>query len=161
MKKKLKWRLLSPTIRKTLLIMKLSLILFFAFSLQLSASVLLGQQVSIRTGEASLKSVLEDLKEQTGTYFMYNEQDMDSSILVDLDMKDASLEETLEEICKQAPFTYEIIEDFVVFTKKAPTKLKKEVKQEKKELNGTVTDEDGNTLPGIRSSKRYNKWCCY
>lgn len=149
MKKNLKWRLLSPAIRKTLLIMKLSLILFFAFSLQLSASVLLGQQVSIRTGEASLKSVLEDLKEQTGTYFMYNENDMDASILVDLDMQGVSLEETLEEICKQAPFTYEIIEDFVVFTKKAPVKIKEAVQQKKKTIKGTVTDEGGNTLPGV------------
>ena len=149
MKKNLRWRLLSPAIRKTLLIMKLSLILFFAFSLQLSASVLLGQQVSIRTGEASLKSVLEDLKEQTGTYFMYNENDMDASILVDLDMQGVSLEETLEEICKQAPFTYEIIEDFVVFTKKAPVKIKEAVQQKKKTIKGTVTDEGGNTLPGV------------
>jgi TonB-linked SusC/RagA family outer membrane protein len=149
MKKNLKWRCVSPAIRKTLLIMKLSLILFFAFSLQLSASVLLGQQVSIHTGEASLKSVLEDLKEQTGTYFMYNEKDMDASIQVDLDMQSVSLEETLEEICKQAPFTYEIIEDFVVFTKKAPAKIKEKVKQEKKELKGVVTDKDGNTLPGV------------
>ena len=149
MKKNLKWWCLSPAIRKTLLIMKLSLILFFAFSLQLSASVLLGQQVSIRTGEASLKSVLEELKEQTGTYFMYNEKDMDASILVDLDMQSVSLEETLDEICKQAPFTYEIIEDFVVFTKKAPVKAKEEVKQEKKEIKGVVTDADGNTLPGV------------
>ena len=149
MKKNLKWRCLSPAIRKTLLIMKLSLILFFAFSLQLSASVLLGQQVSIRTGEATLKSVLEELKEQTGTYFMYNEKDMDASILVDLDMQGVSLEETLEEICKQAPFTYEIIEDFVVFTNKVPVKAKEEATQEKNELKGTVTDTDGNTLPGV------------
>ncbi|WP_158614406.1 SusC/RagA family TonB-linked outer membrane protein [Ancylomarina euxina] len=128
--------------------MKLSLILFFAFTMQLSASVLLGQQVSIRTGEASLRTVLEELKEQTGTYFMYNEDDLDASIRVELDMQNVSLEKALDEICKQAPFNYEIIEDFVVLTKKAPVIIK-EVKQDKKRLKGTVKDEDGNTLPGV------------
>lgn len=149
MKKNLKWRCLSPAIRKTLLIMKLSFILFFAFSMQLSASVL-GQQVSIRTGEISLRTVLEELKVQTGTYFMFNEDDMDTSIRVELDMHNVSLEKALEEICKQAPFNYEVIEDFVVLTKKRPVVIG-EVKQKKKfkEIQGVVTDSEGLPLPGV------------
>ncbi len=148
MKKNLKWRCLSPAIRKTLLIMKLSLILFFAFSFQLSASVLLGQQVSINTGEASLRTVLSELKEQTGTYFMYNEEDVDASYKVDLDMQNVSLESALDEICKQIPFEYEIIEDFVVFTKKEPKPVQEPV-QLKKEIKGKVTDKSGSPLPGV------------
>jgi len=148
MKKIPKWRSIPPAIRKTLLFMKFSLILFFTFSLQLSASVLLGQDVSINTEEASLRNVLDDLKEQTGTYFMFNEDDMTASIKVDLAVDNGTLKGVLDEICDQTPFKYEIIEDFVVFTKKAPV-LKKKSLQKKKEVKGIVTDKAGMPLPGV------------
>lgn len=129
--------------------MKLSLILTLAFSLQLSASVLLGQQVSLNTGQSSLRTVLDDLKEQTGTYFMYNEDDMDSLFKVEIDMQDVSLENALDEICKQVPFEYETIEDFVVFTKKAPVIINEAEQENKREIKGTVIDESGTPLPGV------------
>lgn len=147
MKKNLMWRCMSPSIRKTLLVMKLSFILILVGSLQLSASVLLGQQVSVQA-KTSLVDVLEDLNNQTGTYFMYNVHEIDDEIEVQLDMENASLEEVLNEICKQAPVKYEIVEDFVIITKKDPVPVVKEV-QEKKELKGKVTDKDGIPLPGV------------
>ncbi|PXY00987.1 SusC/RagA family TonB-linked outer membrane protein [Marinifilum breve] len=147
MKKNLMWRCMSPSIRKTLLVMKLSFILILVGSLQLSASVLLGQQVSVQA-KTSLVDVLEDLNNQTGTYFMYNVNEIDDEIEVQLDMQDASLEEVLNEICKQAPVNYEIVEDFVIITKKDPVPVIKE-EQEKKELKGKVTDKDGIPLPGV------------
>ncbi|WP_165835997.1 SusC/RagA family TonB-linked outer membrane protein [Marinifilum breve] len=127
--------------------MKLSFILILVGSLQLSASVLLGQQVSVQA-KTSLVDVLEDLNNQTGTYFMYNVNEIDDEIEVQLDMQDASLEEVLNEICKQAPVNYEIVEDFVIITKKDPVPVIKE-EQEKKELKGKVTDKDGIPLPGV------------
>ncbi|MDQ2177174.1 carboxypeptidase-like regulatory domain-containing protein [Marinifilum sp. D714] len=147
MKKNLMWRCMSPTIRKTLLVMKLSFILILVGSLQLSASVLLGQQVSVQA-KTSLVDVLEDLNNQTGTYFMYNVNEIDDEIEVQLDMEDASLEEVLNEICQQAPVKYEIVEDFVIITKQDPVPVIEEV-QEKKELKGRVTDKYGEPLPGV------------
>ncbi|WP_054717532.1 SusC/RagA family TonB-linked outer membrane protein [Marinifilum fragile] len=147
MKKNLMWRCMSPSIRKTLLVMKLSFILILVGSLQLSASVLLGQQVSVQV-KSSLVDVLEDLNHQTGTYFMYNVHEINDKIEVQLDMKDASLEEVMNEICQQAPVKYEIVEDFVIITKKDPVPVIKEV-QEKKKLKGKVTDKYGEPLPGV------------
>jgi Outer membrane receptor proteins, mostly Fe transport len=138
---------MSPSIRKTLLVMKLSFILILVGSLQLSASVLLGQQVSLQV-KSSLVDVLEDLNHQTGTYFMYNVHEINDEIEVQLDMKNASLEEVLNEICQQAPVKYEIVEDFVIITKKDPVPVIKEV-QEKKKLKGKVTDKYGEPLPGV------------
>lgn len=152
MKKNLKWRALSPAIRKTLLIMKLSLIIIFICSLQLSASVSLAQRVSVTVSEVSLRNVLENLHEQTGTYFMYNESDLNETIFVALDMQNVSLEEALNEICKQTAFEYEIIEDFVVFKKKIDEFIQPEIQENKIQkgtVKGVVKDEDGNTLPGV------------
>ncbi len=148
MKKKMNWWGLSPTVRKTLLVMKLSLMIILAFSLQLTASVL-GQQVTLNNGESLLKSILKDLHEQTGTYFMYNEDDLNASIHVNLDMKNVSLKEALDEICKQTPLEYEIIEDFVVFKKKRSVPENFIAQQEERKIKGLVTDRKGDPLPGV------------
>ena len=147
MKKNLKWWCLSPAIRKTLLAMKLSLLLMLVCTLQLSASVSLGQQVSVQSGESSLGSILEDLNHQTGTIFMYNKEDVDDDVNVELNMNSASLEEVLDEICEQTSFKYEIIDEFVVITKKAPV-VEQPIQQEKNEIKGKVTDEEGEPLAG-------------
>jgi len=138
---------MSLSIRKTLLVMKLSFILILAGSLQLSASVLLGQQVSIQM-RASLVDVLEELNNQTGTYFTYNEKDIDDDIQVELNLESVSLGEVLEEICSQALVRCEIVEDFVIITKKDPV-LVIEKEQENKTVNGKVTDDKGVPLPGV------------
>jgi TonB-linked SusC/RagA family outer membrane protein len=148
MKKNLKWRGLPPAIRKIVLVMKLSLILILVGTLQLSANVLLGQQVSISTSESSLRSVLEDLQEQTGTYFMYHEADLNEDLIIELDLQNATLENVLDEICKQAPVEYEIIEDFVLLKKRAP-EVKQPVQEEKNKVKGKVTDDQGIPLPGV------------
>lgn len=135
--------------RKTLLVMKLCLILILVGSFQLSASVLLGQQISIQV-DAPLSSVLEDLNSQTGTYFMYNVNEINDELEVQLNMKNSSLKEVLDEICNQVPVKYEVVEDFVLITKdKSVVVNEKEQKKQKKTIYGKVVDKDGNTLPGV------------
>lgn len=148
MKKNLKWRCLSPAVRKTLLAMKLSLILMLVCTMQLSASVSLGQQVIVESGESSLGSILDDLNEQTGTFFMYNKKHVDEHENIVLDMSNANLEDVLDEICKQTSLQYEVVEEFVVITKKI-SELGPSALQERKTLKGKVTDEKGSPLPGV------------
>ena len=128
--------------------MKLSLILMLVCTMQLSASVSLGQQVSVKSGEASLESILDDLNKQTGTIFMYNKENVDDCVSLELNMESANLENVLDEICKQASFKYEIIDEFVVITKIAPV-VETVVQQEKKSVTGKVIDKDGISLPGV------------
>ncbi len=129
---------------KHLLAMKLSIVFILVGSLQLSASVLLGQQVGIQVKNAPLAEVLEQLNKQTGIYFMYNEKDIDADMKLNLNVKFADLKEVLDEICLQLPITYEMIEDFVVITKQNLKQSKK-----KKKIEGKVSDTDGVALPGV------------
>ena len=133
MKKNLKWRCFSPAVKKTLLAMKLSLILMLLSTLQLSATVSLGQQVNVKSGESSLVSILDDLNEQTGTIFMYNKDRVDDDESIVLNMSNANLEDVLDEICDQASLKYEVIEEFVVITKKDPV-VSQAVQQENKTI---------------------------
>lgn len=149
MKNLAKWMGIPPFIQKIVRVMKISVFLVLVCTLQLSASVMLGQQVSLQSGEMSVRQVFKELKTQTGTFFMYSEDEIDRKLIVDIDFSDVSLEVALEEICEQAYLEYEIIDDYVLITRKVPAVEKPATQQENKEIKGTVTDEDGNTLPGV------------
>ena len=127
--------------------MKISVFLVLVCTLQLSASVMLGQQVSLQSSEMSVRQVFKELKTQTGTFFMYSENEIDSRLTVDVDFSDVSLEVALKEICEQASLNYEIVDDYVLITKKALV-IKSDVQQETK-IKGTVVDENGEPIPGV------------
>ncbi|MCT4601989.1 MAG: SusC/RagA family TonB-linked outer membrane protein, partial [Marinifilum sp.] len=142
------WRALPPSIRKIVRVMKVSVFLVLVCTLQLSASVMLGQQVKLQSGEMSVREVFKELKTQTGTYFMFSEKEVNADLIVNADFSEVSLEEALDEICKQASLQYEIVDDYVLITKKAPV-VEQPVQQEKKEVKGKVTDDEGMPLPGV------------
>lgn len=148
MKNLAKWRGIPSFIQKIVRVMKISVFLVLVCTLQLSASVMLGQQVSLQSGEMSVRQVFKELKIQTGTFFMYSEEEIDRELIVDVDFSDVSLEVALHEICEQAYLEYEIIDDYVLITKKVIV-VEQPIQQETKTIKGTVADEDGNTLPGV------------
>ena len=142
------WRALPPSIQKIVRVMKVSVFLVLVCTLQLSASVMLGQQVNLQSEEMTVREVFKELKTQTGTYFMYSEKEVDADVIVKADFSDVSLEEALDDICEQASLQYEIVDDYVLITKKAPV-IKQPVQQEKKTIKGKVTDKEGTPLPGV------------
>lgn len=148
MKKNREWRCFSPTIRKFMLLMKLTLFLFFAFSFQLSAEVSLGQAVSLNSGEISVRDVFKNLKQQTGTYFMYQEDAVSHQLSVDLNFDEATLKEVLDQVCAQTDLQYDIVEDYVLITKGAPVIVAPTVQEERK-ITGVVVDDKGIALPGV------------
>lgn len=148
MKKNGKWWCFSPTIGKIIRVMKLTLFLSIAFTTQLLANVSLAQQVNLNIGKASVREVFKELKKQTGTYFMYSEDEIDENLNVDLTITDVSLEQALNEICSQVQLEYEIVEDYVLITKGNPIVVNSVVVQ-KEEIKGKVTDESGVPLPGV------------
>ncbi|MDE5422862.1 SusC/RagA family TonB-linked outer membrane protein [Ancylomarina sp. DW003] len=148
MKNLAKWREIPSFIQKIVRVMKISVFLVLVCTLQLSASVILGQQVSLQSGEMSVRQVFKELKTQTGTFFMYSEDEVDRNLLVDVDFSDVSLEVALDEICEQASLNYEIVDDYVLITKKALV-VEQPVQQEKKRIKGKITDKSGLPLPGV------------
>ena len=102
MKKLAKWRGIPPFIQKIVRVMKISVFLILMCAMQLSASVTLGQQVNLQLGEISVRQAFKELKTQTGTFFMYSEEEVDRNLKVDVNFSDVSLETALNEICKQA-----------------------------------------------------------
>ncbi|WP_421918572.1 SusC/RagA family TonB-linked outer membrane protein [Marinifilum sp.] len=146
--KKLEKRVhLSAPVRKILRAMKISVFLVLVCSLQLSASVMLGQQVKMQEGQASVREVFKEFKKQTGVYFMYNEEEVDNSVTVKVDFDNMSLEEALNDVCEQANLEYQIVDDYVLIKKKELIPDNQE--QQQKSIKGKVTDKNGMELPGV------------
>ncbi|NOU59608.1 SusC/RagA family TonB-linked outer membrane protein [Marinifilum caeruleilacunae] len=139
---------LTIPIRKILRVTKVSVFLLLLCSFHLSASVMLGQQVNLKSGEILVQEAFKELKKQTGTYFMYKEESLKHAPLLNLNLKNANLEEALDEICKQAQLQYQVQDDYVLVTPKA--KPPKSTEQENTiKVKGKVTDTDGMPLPGV------------
>ncbi|WP_195715304.1 SusC/RagA family TonB-linked outer membrane protein [Ancylomarina sp. 16SWW S1-10-2] len=130
--------------------MKLAFILTVVCSLQLSASVYSqNTRLSLSVNKSSLVEVFKEIRNNSEFSFVYDLEDVESVQNVSLNTEDASVEEILEACFENTNLTYEIVDKVVVIKQKPYVAPVQEKAQEKKELKGTVTDEDGNTLPGV------------
>ena len=135
---------------KSYWLMRNFIILFFALNLSAFANGL-SQKVSVvQYNNATLVEVFEHLMEETGYGILYKKSEINLEIRVNLDVENTSVQEVLKKILKETNLSYEVQDEvIVIFKEKANPLPIIEAEQEKKELKGTVTDEAGNTLPGV------------
>lgn len=98
---------------KILLTMKLIIILIVAFSFTTSANSF-SQQVSLSVKKANLENVMQEVRKQSGYAFIFNSVDLKQSKAVTAELKNASIELTLNTIFDGQPFIYEIKESTIV-----------------------------------------------
>jgi TonB-dependent SusC/RagA subfamily outer membrane receptor len=162
MKKKLcsKPALSKHFLRKTLLFMKLCLILMTVTVLQLQAAVGYSQsRFSIESRQIELKKLLEWIETKSSYRFLYNIKTFPATEKVDVDFDNATLPAMLDRILPGRSLTYRILEDgLVVISPKQEEKITvhgKVLSAEQTELigvsiqlkgtsQGTATDEQGN-----------------
>lgn len=138
---------LHSSVRKMLLCMKVTAILLMVFCLQVSASTM-AQSVSLSETKAPLTKVLSKIRQQTGYLFFYNDDWMQKAQPVDIQVKNAGLNEVLTSIFNKQPFTYEIVD------KTISLKLKTTEKHVAVPVavSGKVSDTTGATLAGASVS---------
>jgi hypothetical protein len=85
-----------------LLMVKLTGILLLACCLQLSAKSY-GQTITLSKKNAPLQEVFLDIYRQTGYYFMCKDNLLESARKVDVQVKDATLQEVLDICFKDQP----------------------------------------------------------
>lgn len=143
----LQWKIFS----KTLLIMKLTAILIFVTCLQASAHVY-SQQVSLSVKNSSLKHVFNQIKKQTGYSFLWEEGILKASKPVSITVKDARIEEVLDECLRNQSLTYTIDKRLIV-VKAAPVKISEAIPVADAlvdvSLSGRVTNNDNEPLEGV------------
>ena len=133
---------------KTLLIMKLTIVLLIMF--QASAKGF-SQAVSLSEKNVRLESVFKKIEKQTGYYFWYEDRTLkELKKMVTVELRNASLNEALEKCLFETPFTYSIV-DKTIIIKKKPVQVneaKAPVAPVEIEIRGKVLDETNSPLPG-------------
>src|SRR5690606_16789797 len=132
---------------KLLLTMKIVTLLLTVTFLQAGAMGY-AQKVTIHVKRASIANVLEQIQLQTGYDFLYNSAHLRGTNTVDLNFRDASLDEVLEACFAGQPLTYEIENTTVLVRRKRESERTVE-ETPQREVSGTVTDNEGQPLEGV------------
>jgi len=104
---------------KTLLVMRLTSILLLAGTLQLSAKTV-AQRVTLSEQHSSLGKIFKKITDQTGVLFVYRDEWLRQTQAVDIDVKDASLQEVLISVSAGSLSPNEIVDQVVVLKKRPP-----------------------------------------
>jgi TonB-linked SusC/RagA family outer membrane protein len=130
---------------KILLAMKLTAI-FMLVSLVTVSAKTFSQGIKIHQNQISVDKVLRLIKKQSGYSYLFEDEPVSRSIKLNVDVDNASVEETLNQCFKDQPLTYKIFEKTIVIKAK-PQPLKAAAVAIK--VQGTVSDEKGLPLPGV------------
>jgi TonB-linked SusC/RagA family outer membrane protein len=135
----------SRVFYKSLLIMKLIIILLTASILQVSAATY-AQQISINVKGASLQQVFKKLRKQSGYNFLYDSDMLSNARPVSFSLNNASLDDVLKACFANQPLTYVINQNTVIVRSKPipPVNIMQEVT-----VQGKVVDEKGLAVPGV------------
>lgn len=110
----------------------------------------MAQKVSMDVKNASMESIFENIKEQTGYVFVYNNQAL-KDLRVDLSVEGATVEETLSRCLNGLPFSYKIIENNILIRKipgqSSPEPRALELQQ--REITGKITDSAGMPIEAV------------
>lgn len=129
---------------KILLAMKFTILLLTVAVLQVNASTY-GQSVTLKKRNATLISVFEDIRKQTGYDFIYIDHTVENARLITLNLKQVSLEEALRQVSLNQSFTFEIERKaIIVKPKPEPIRL-----IPARVVSGKVVNETGEPLEGV------------
>jgi iron complex outermembrane receptor protein len=133
--------------RSNKLKMKLSLVLSLFVLFQLAASPIFSQkEIAFTYSEGPLKKILNEIKSQTGYRFFYNVNEIDDSSMTSFTAKEETLSGVMKRLGSIAGFDSEISGKQIVLTKASINP--KTTKDKEVEINGNVSDKQGNPLPG-------------
>ena len=132
---------------KTIKIMKLVVIFLFAAALHVSANGF-GQKITISKKNVSLEKVFKEIRKQSDYFFIYSNQNVEKATKVNIDVKDATIQEVLDLCLKQQPLTYTIVEKTVIIKPKQEAVVTTVAVAPLAVVSGTVTSK-GTPLSGV------------
>jgi TonB-linked SusC/RagA family outer membrane protein len=135
---------------KTVLIMKLTAILILAACLQVSAKTY-SQNVTLSFKNTPLQKVFKEIKKQTGYNFLCTTELLDLAGRVNLEAKNISLQQALQQCLQNTPLTYSIVEKTIVIKQKQiekPVIPVVAIPAADIPIKGRITDENGTPLQG-------------
>jgi TonB-linked SusC/RagA family outer membrane protein len=131
-------------LHKTLLAMKLLILLMTVVCLQVSASGY-GQSLSLSLNNASLEKAFKEIKRQTGYSFVYTRDQLKNAPVVTVNLKNTTLKEGLDACFSNQSLSY-VIEDryIIILTKPVLANDSRKLA----EITGRILSENGETIAG-------------
>ena len=126
--------------------MKLTAIFIIAALVNVSAKTY-SQNINIHQNHTTVNKILKLIKKQSGFNYLYEEDVLAKTSKVNIDVANATVEEALDQCFKDQPLTYKIIQQTIVIKAKDETKPTTVVALQK--VQGTVTDDKSQPLPGV------------
>ncbi len=129
--------------KKIVLVMRLTFFLMILTVLSSSAGSF-GQRskLDLNFKDRQIRDVLSQIEDQSEYSFMYDNNQVDVSKQVSLDVKSSTIESILDEIFKGSGVTYKVIDRHIMLF---PTET---VIQQQKSVTGKVTSAAGEPIPG-------------
>lgn len=128
-------------------IMKLIIVIMTAFLLQVSASTN-AQNITLKRENASLKSILLEIRKQTGYTVLYETEQLDKTKPVTVNFKDVPLRDALNRILDERELAFSIEDKAISIKPKEKNLLDKLYNYVMAiEIRGRVLDENGGPMP--------------
>jgi len=131
-------------------IMKLTIVLLIGFMITASAANTYSQKtrLDVNLSNISIKGVLGYIEQNSEFVFLYRNDDFNTAKKVSIDLKDATINQILDEALSGEKVVYDIYERQIVI-RKAESLPANTQQIQKKEISGTVKDPKGLPLPGV------------
>lgn len=129
---------------------KLFSVLLCVACLQVSAKGL-SQQITLSASHVPLKQLLGEIEKQSGYFFLYDPS-LQLSAKVDVNVKNASLQQVLNLCFKNQELDYQIVEKNIVLKKKAVAENNNVLQAAADTaviIKGKVLDDKGTPMPGV------------
>ena len=131
--------------------MKLTIALLIGFMMTVSAANTYSQKtkLDVNLSNTTIKSLFEYIEQNSEFVFLYRSDDLNTSKKVDLDFKNATINQILDEALKNEKLVYDVYERQIVIRKLDEQSAVQSEQSVKKEISGTVKDSKGLALPGV------------
>jgi TonB-linked SusC/RagA family outer membrane protein len=141
----------NKTNKQLLRVMKLTIVIMTLFLVQVSAATF-AQKLTYKKQGATLKQVFAQIRLQTGYHVLYSEQKLDLARKLDINFKDADLDEVLSQVIDEG-LEYSI-ENKDIFIKKKSPSITDRIAAMFTNINvhGRIVDENSNPILGANVS---------
>jgi len=137
---------------KLLRIMKMVVLLLTIGMTQVFALSTYGQdtKLNLNVENSSLETIFQKIEEASDYHFFYRSNDLKAEKTFDVNVKDATIYEILDNVLGQANLSYKVFDKYVAVTGKGnQLPVIESQTQDTREISGNVTDKDGNPIPGV------------
>lgn len=146
-------RFLYDLLNKIPIAMRLTFVLLFMLVFQLQAEQVYSQQVNISLNlkNTSIEKILREIEEKSAYYFLYNNKLINVDRKADINVKDESIANVLNQLFNADKVEYEVKGSQIILHPLGMNQIVSEsaaLQQQKKQITGNVTDKQGEPIIG-------------